>query len=255
MKLVRKPTGREMKYIFIGALFNVVCHHFFLSLGLSKTSASNGGIILGLGPILTTILSIIFLKHRVTLLRTLGIFLGFAGVAFTVILGSGGISGVSIGDVFVFLAILAQCLSFIVIKKATKTLDPRLMTAYMIFIGSIILFIISQVMEPNGIKSMEGKAPGVWAIFFASALIATAVGHLIYNYGVGKIGPSEASIFINLNPFFSLIGSILFLGEKISIYQIGGFIMILFGVILGSGVVDEFLEKRKENVANSLDTL
>lgn len=245
MKLIRRPTREELKYIVIGAIFNVLCHHSFLALGLSRTSATNGGIILGLGPILTTILSILLLKTRVTPLRVLGIFLGFMGVAFTVVMGNGGLSGISAGDIFVFISILSQAASFIVIKKATRTLDPRLMTAYMLALGSVLLFITSQILEPGGIKDMGGKSIGVWALFFASAIIATSVGHIIYNYGLGKIGPSEASIFINLNPFFALIGSVIFLGERINLFQMGGFIAILFGVTLGSGVVDDYRQRRK----------
>jgi drug/metabolite transporter (DMT)-like permease len=62
LKKVRLPTRKEIRYIFLAGFFNVVCHHFFLSLGLSKTSALNGGLILGLGPLLTTIVAFFLLS-------------------------------------------------------------------------------------------------------------------------------------------------------------------------------------------------
>ncbi|WP_419180519.1 EamA family transporter [Bacillus salipaludis] len=46
---------------------------------------------------------------------------------------------------------------------------------------------------------------------------------------------TESAIFINLNPFFALVGAVLFLGEKISSPQIVGFLFILLGVLLGQG--------------------
>lgn len=88
-----------------------------MSLGLANTSASNGGLILGLGPLLTTLMAILFLGTRMTWFNMTGIVLGLSGVAFIVTHGSSGMSGVSIGDVYVFLAILAQAISFILIKK------------------------------------------------------------------------------------------------------------------------------------------
>jgi drug/metabolite transporter (DMT)-like permease len=249
LKQIRIPTKKEFIYIFFGGLFNVVAHHYFLSIGLAKTSASNGGLILGLGPLLTTIVAFLFLGNRVTILKILGIILGMTGVSFIVLEGNGGISSISLGDLYVFFAILAQSLSFVLIKRISNTLDPRLMTGYMMVIGSVILFIISLFQEPDGLKSIPNGSIGIWLIFLASAVIATAIGHTIYNYALGKVGVAESAIFINLNPFFALIGAVLFLGEKVSFPQIFGFAFILVGVLFGSGALEEFRSnsKRKRN--------
>lgn len=246
LKKVRLPTKDEFRYIVFACLFNVVCHHFFLSLGLSKTSASNGGLILGLGPLLTTIVAFFLLGTKITPIRLLGIIIGFMGVTFIVVLGSGGVSAISIGDFYVFLAIFAQAFSFILIKKVSHTLEPRLMTGYMLVIGAVILFIISLFKEPHGFKGMADGSAGVWMIFLASAVIATAIGHMIYNSALGKVGVAESAIFINLNPLFSLIGAVIFLDEHISAQQIFGFIFILVGVLFGSGALEEFLYQAKQ---------
>jgi drug/metabolite transporter (DMT)-like permease len=246
---LRIPSKKEWLYIFVGGLFNVVAHHYFLSIGLSKTSASNGGLILGLGPLLTTIMAFLFLHNRITLARITGILLGFIGVSFIVLKGHGRISTISLGDIYVFFAILAQAISFVIIKKISNTLDPRLMTGYMMVIGSLILFIISLIQEPEGLKSLSNRSVGVWLIFVASAVIATALGHTIYNYALGKVGVAESAIFINLNPFFSLVGAFLFLNEKISFTQVFGFIFILVGVLFGSGALEEIIyQSRHKNM-------
>ncbi|WP_273129674.1 DMT family transporter [Metabacillus sp. HB246100] len=246
LRLLRKPTKSEWFAILICSLFNVVGHHYFLSVGLQETSASNAGLILGMGPILTTIMAIVFLKNKVTFLRFLGIIFGFVGISFIILHNGKALQGISIGDVQIFLSILLQAFSFIMIKKVSATLDPRLMTGYMLLIGSGILFGFSLVMEPNGLQSMTKGNMGIWIIFFASAFLATSVGHMIYNYAIGKVGPSETSIFINLNPFFALVGASLFLHEQITLIQAIGFIFIIFGVVLGSGGLEELLRYRKK---------
>jgi drug/metabolite transporter (DMT)-like permease len=247
LRKIRIPTKKELTYILLGGLFNVVFHHYFLSIGLSKTSASNGGLILGLGPILTTIAAFMFLGNTVTKLRLVGILLGFLGVSFIVMDGDSSISGVSIGDFYVFLSIIAQAISFVIIKKISTTLDPRLMTGYMLFFGSIILFVISLFTEPQGLVNVTTQGSlGVWLIFFASAVIATGIGHMTYNFAIGKVGVAETAIFINLNPFFTLVSAAIFLREQITFSQVFGFIFILFGVLFGSGAIEEYIRHSKQ---------
>lgn len=246
LKLMRKPSKKEWMYIIICSFFNVVGHHYFLSVGLKETSASNGGIILGMGPILTTIMAILFLGNKVTFTRFIGIFLGFIGISFIVFQNEDGLQMMSLGDVHVFLSIFLQAISFIMIKKISSSLDPRLMTGYMLLIGSVILFFISLIVEPTGIQSMANSTIHLWLIFFVSAILATSVGHMTYNYAIGKVGPAESAVFINLNPFFALVGAALFLGEVITLPQIIGFILIIFGVILGAGGLDAFIRQGKK---------
>jgi drug/metabolite transporter (DMT)-like permease len=236
---LRKLTRKEVMYIGTAALFSVVAHHLFLAVGLTKTTASNAGLILGLVPLVTSVLAIVFLGNRFTVFRFIGILLGFTGVVFVVLNGKSGIHHVSIGDFYIFLSVISQAISFIMIKKATETLDARVMTGWMLLFGSALLFIISLWMEPDGLSSMTNWTPSLWVIFLASAVLATALGHMFYNKAIQQIGAAESAIFINLNPLFSLLGAYLFLGESISHSQIMGFILIVIGVILGSGVLDE----------------
>lgn len=245
MKKIRKPTKRELRFILIGAMFNVVIHHYFLSIGLKQTSASNGGLILGLGPLLTTLLAILFLGTSVTMARIVGVVLGFFGVIM-VVLKDGSISGISIGDIYVFLSILSQAISFIFISKISRTLDPRLMTGYMLLIGSFLLFVISLVKEPHGLDGLAHGNLTVWLVFFASAFFATAVGHMLYNFAVGQIGAAETSVFINLNPLFALISAVIFLHEKVVLTQILGFGFIIAGVLVGSDLWVELIKNARQ---------
>ncbi|NKE06990.1 MULTISPECIES: DMT family transporter [Mesobacillus] len=251
LKKVRLPSRKEWTYIIGGSILNVTGHHMFLGLGLKVTSAVNGGLILGLGPLLTASMAILFLGRKLTFVRTLGFIFGGIGVSLTVLAGSSGLSGMSVGDFYVFLSILSQAISFIIISKAAKTLDPRLLTGYMLVIGSFMLFLIGLWKEPGGLASLGNASAGVWIIFFASAIFATAVGHMLYNYAIGKAGPAEASIFLNLNTFLSILFAAIFLGEHITSAHLLGLIFIVSGVIFGSGALEELLlrNRMKRNAA------
>ncbi|WP_075617237.1 DMT family transporter [Paenisporosarcina indica] len=245
LKMVRKPTKQEWKYIVLGAFLNVVCHHYFLSLGLTMTTSSNAGLILGTGPVLTAVLVSLFMKNYPTRLQWFGAVLGLIGVSATVLAAGDGTSGISLGDVLVFLSIFTQVFSYLVISKAASAIDPRLLTAYMFLVGSAILFVISLIQEPGEIKVLINVPPIFWIAFIGSAVFGTAVGHMLYNYSIGKAGPSKAAIFMNLNTLFTLIGSSIFLNEKITQQHILGLVLIVTGVLFGSGAVEDIWNKYK----------
>ncbi|MEK4484638.1 DMT family transporter [Psychrobacillus sp. FSL H8-0484] len=251
MKLLRKPTKQEWKYILLGALTNVVAHHYFLNMGLAITSGTHGGLILGTGPMLTAISAAFILKYSPTRIQWLGLVLGLSGVSVSILVGGGESSGANLGDFYVFLAILAQVLSYMVVSKAARTLDPRLLTAYMMMIGSIVLIVISFVQEPGGVYAFSETTPFFWGLFIISAIVCTAVGHLMYNYAVGKAGATKAAIFMNLNPIFSLLLSAIFLGEILNIRHFIGLILIVAGVMLGSGAAEDMWKKRKANMSST----
>ncbi|TDL31351.1 DMT family transporter [Jeotgalibacillus sp. S-D1] len=245
MRKFRLPTGKEMGVITVIGLFNVVGHHYFLSVGLTKTSAVNAGLILGLIPIFTAIAAMIFLKAKLTPLKLLGIIIGFIGVTLVVLAGSQGAFHVAMGDIYIFLAGLTQAISFVLIKKTSAPMDVLLLTGWMMIVGSLILMMISLATEPSGFTTLLNGEGYQYALFFASALLATCLGHMIYNSAIRLIGPSESAVFTNLNLLFSITGAAILLNEDLYVEQLLGFIFIVFGVISGSGAVDHWIQKRK----------
>lgn len=249
MKLLRLPRKNEWKFILVGALLNVVGHHYFLSSGLALTSGTNAGLILGTGPMLTAVLVSLILRSYPSKLQWIGVVIGLAGVSATVLVGGGETEGMNIGDVFVFLSILVQVLSYIVISKAAGSMDPRLLTAYMFIIGAGVLFIISLIQEPGEIAAFADVPSTFWVAFFFSAVLGTAVGHLLYNYSIGQAGPTKAAIFMNLNTFFSLVGAAVILGEVITTNHLFGLVLIIVGVLFGSGAAEDLLKKRRKRLS------
>lgn len=243
--IFRLPTKDEWKTILIITIFNVAFHHIFLALGLTRTSGVNAGIILGAAPLVTMVLSIIILRSSISRLRALGFLLGFIGILITSLAGAEGMDAVSLGDVMIFLSMFMQAFSFILISKLNPTFDPRLLTGYMLLIGSVFIFIISGLFEGNFAQLAQLFTWKLGGIFLFSAIIATAFGHMTYNFAIKNVGPTETTIFVNLNTLFALLGASLFLGEPILKNHYIGLIFILVGVFIGSGTVDYLIKRRR----------
>ncbi|MBU8907347.1 DMT family transporter [Desertibacillus haloalkaliphilus] len=241
---LRTLTKTEWKFTIIAMVFGVVGHHFFLTLGLTATTASNASLILALLPLTTSVLAMIFLHDQLTKLRLLGILLGIIGVSVIIFQGADSLGGVNVGDLYIFIAMFVQAISFIYIKKATETLDSKQMTGIMLVFGSLLLFGLSLIIEPHGVSGLGEGTAWIWLLFFTSAILATAVGHMLYNSAIHKLGAGQTAIFNNLVPFFGVISSAIFLGEAIVMTHIFGFLFIVIGVLLGTGYMDEKLVRK-----------
>jgi drug/metabolite transporter (DMT)-like permease len=246
MKKLRKPKRNEYKYLLLGGLLNIGLHHCFLSIGLIHTTATNGGLILGSVPLLTAIFSSIFLKKLPNLIQVLGFLIGSTGILLIVFSGSKGLSYLSFGDLYVFLSVVVQALSFIVISKIAKTMDTLLLTGYMLIIGSFSLVFISIPREFHELENVIDAPLSIWMVFFLSAILATAFCNIIYNLSISKIGVTESAIFLNLEPFFSIVGATIFLNEHISMMHIFGLLFIVSGILLGSRALEELIARRRQ---------
>jgi drug/metabolite transporter (DMT)-like permease len=246
---IRWPYKKEWVYILTGSCLSVIFHHYLLADGLTKTSATNAGLILGMGPLLTALLSMLFFKKRPTLIAALGFILGAIGVSVIVLFGSGRLQSINLGDLEIFLCILSQAGSFILINKATKTMDSILLTGYMLLIGSFVLFVISTGVEPGGIETLISAKSILWIAFILSGVLATGVGMTVYNYTIGQVGAAEASIFLNLSTFFSVVGASLLINETIVPAHFIGLLLIISAVLLGSGTLEALiLQKRNKRI-------
>lgn len=244
MGIFRLPRKHEWLVIFYIAIFNVILHHSFVAIGIEMTTGINAALILGMMPLVTVMMAFLFLRQRVSSLRVFGFVLGFCGVAVTTLTGPDGLAAVSLGDLFVFLGVLVQGFSFVLISKLKPTFDPRLATGYMLALGSVFIFIWSQVFGP-GIQEITYLFDWkLGAIFLFSAVLASAFGHMTYNYAIKKVGPAEAAIFINLNTLFAITGAAIFLNEAITINHIVGFMLILSGVFIGTGALEYIMGKK-----------
>jgi drug/metabolite transporter (DMT)-like permease len=234
LKKAKKLNRIEWVYVIAGGGLGVFAHHLFLAFGLQSIQASTAVLLLGLVPVATAICSILFLKESFTKWTFLGIGLAFLGVLFV----QGGVSQFGIGSVYILIAVLVQAISFLFIRKASKTLNALQVTTLTLLIGALILFICSFVIEPNGFERFTMGTPTLYAIFGFSAICSTAAGQLLFNTSISRIGASKSAIFLNFVPFFGVVCSAIILDETILWYQWCGFVLIVAGVLFGTGYIE-----------------
>ncbi len=76
---------------------------------------------------------------------------------------------------------------------------------------------------------LAGLSPGLWGLLMISALIGIAFGHVLYYRGIHRLGPVVANGITLLTPFVTYLAAVLVLHEKLSVEELAGGILVVFG--------------------------
>lgn len=239
--------GKKGWLLIVGAaLTSIVLHQTLLANGISSTTAGNTSLMLGLNPLVTSLLAVPLLKEKLTRRKIIGVLLGFGGVLLVVLSRQNGQIGLNgWGDVLVFLSMIAYVVGSLVIRAASKHGVPTIMiTVYSQIIASAVLWGIAAVVYPWSVFVSIDTKPFTWIVILASGIFATGLGALGWNYGIRQLGASRTAIFLNGMPFASLIFAAILLGENLQWVHGVALVLIITGVYLGITQASESKEKQ-----------
>lgn len=247
----KKIIYKEMpwKFVLLATLLGVIAHHSLLATGIEQTTAVKTSLILGLAPLITAIIAVATRATSLTRLRFTGFVVGFLGIIIAVVDDVSAVTAFVVGDVYVLASIVVQAFSFFVIRRITLTIPPLVLTAYMLTIGSSVMMLYNLAVTPASFAAFANLDLKLWAVFLFSAIFATAVGHSLYNSMIKRLGAAETAIFTNLSTIFALIGAVVILGEEMHLSQIFGCMLIIAGVLIGTGGLEEWIKKRRQHHA------
>ncbi len=184
-------------------------------------------------PIFVALLAIRFKpSERVTGLRLVGVVIGLAGVG---VLTGGDVGGgwwTALGTLAVVLASLLYAAGGLYGQARVSTVTGPVLAAATTLYGGLVLL-------PFGLLQLPDQMPGWKALGSVAALslLGTALAQLILFRMLRLHGASRTTLVTYLLPIFALFYGALILDEPITASAIGGLVLILAGVALGSGVL------------------
>ncbi|KUO70024.1 MAG: hypothetical protein APF81_01360 [Desulfosporosinus sp. BRH_c37] len=215
-------------FIFLGLM--LFGFNFLQYIGLTYTTATNGSLINAATPIIIILLSRILLKEKLSNVQLLGVLISFLGVGWVVTKGSWTLISTltfNIGDILMLLATICWSLYTVYSKKPTIESSAIYVSAYA-SLFSALYFLPLGIVQYQAYPIQTVSWGMVVAIIY---IVAVGVfGLVFWIKGVCIIGPSRASIFMNLMPIFTLIFAFLLLGETINLNQLIGGVLVIGGV-------------------------
>ncbi len=224
--------GDWWRLLGLGLIGNT-CYQLLFINGIDRTTAGNSALLLATIPIFVSLTGAALGVERVEKLAWVGVFFSFAGILM-VIVGSGKelslAKGTIEGDVLTLIGAAAWSLYTVLSRPLLSRYSALKLTALAMAAGTpfIVLFSIPQLLAQDwAAVSWQG-----WLGLFFSGSMAIALGYIIWNTGVSKIGSTRTAVYSNLSPVIAAIFAWLTLGEAITAFMVVGAAMIFLGIYL-----------------------
>lgn len=228
-KMSFRVERKDYVPIFIAAL--VVSLHFFIQVtGIKYTSATNSGWIIAVTPLALLVLSLIFLKEKLTIKVGLGISIATAGILCLVSKGDflnlGWLN--STGDWLVLASAFTWSVYTVLIRNNSRKYNSLLITFWVIALASFVM-IGWMSLTSDMSKFLYLPLEPIIAVLFLG-IVCLGISFWIWQEGVSLMGAGKAGIYLYFIPLFTTILAVPYLDEKLSFFTILGGLLVLAGV-------------------------
>jgi O-acetylserine/cysteine efflux transporter len=195
-----------------------------VALSENMSSVAIGG---QLGVPFATLLSVLLLGERIHWRRWLGIGMSFAGVLLIGI--SPEVFHSWSGLTLVVIAAFVGAVGLIAIKRVHE-LEPLELQAWLAWGSVPLLLPLSLLLEDGQLDSLRTAGATGWGALLYSVLLASLVAHTAYFALIRRYPVSSVAPVTVLTPLFSVLFSVLLLGDVLDWRMIVGGLLTLSGV-------------------------
>ncbi|MEP4545960.1 MAG: DMT family transporter [Saccharospirillum sp.] len=219
----------DWKYLLGMALFEPCLYFIFEAQALRYTSAGQAGMITAMLPLMVAIAAFFILKERSGWRQWLGFGIAVVGVVWMTLTGedSEQAPNALLGNFLEFLAMVSAVGYTLLVKHLTRRYSAFLLTALQSFVGTLFFF-------PLALASPwpEQISLSTFGLLIYLGLIITLGAYGLYNYSLTHLKATVAAGYTNLLPVFTLLFSMLLLGERLVLSQWLAIGLVFVGVIL-----------------------
>lgn len=223
---------RDWLLLTVQAVAGSVGYTTLLIAGLQRTSAVDGGVILGTLPLVTAAIAVLLLGERPGKAALSAISLA----AFGVWLMSGHASGPDkagslAGNALILGAVACEGLFILLNKRLRSPVAPLALSTLMAAFGLVFSAAASLAEAPWTLTFTQETVAAV-AYY---ALVPTVGGFLLWYAGAARVPGSDAALFTALAPVSAVLLAAGVLKEPLSVAQIAGMGCVLGAVVLLGG--------------------
>lgn len=217
------------------------------NMALEYTYVTNVSLLVTTSPLITTFFMWMLYKNETPGKGTiLGSIIAFFGVACVIFNSSSDINVNPLGDILSILAAISWSIYSLVLKKLNALYSVMFISRKTFFYGVLtalpFMFFQPEICNPSVLLK-----PEVWGNLLFLGAFASMLAYILWAQSVKHLGAIKASNYMYISPIITLIASIAFLGERLSI--VGGFgcALILGGMWLGEYIERKKIQSQKSN--------
>ena len=226
ISLKGKPVFRLLLMGMVQPVIYFICEAY----GISMTSASFSGIVIGLVPVAGLLCGMLFLKERCTVLQAVCTVLSVVGVILTT---AGGLGKFSFPGFCLLLVSVISTAIFTVISRSISTQFSAFERTYVMTAMGGIFFTGIALVQTKGDYSawmLPLSSPGFWGAVVYLAVLSSVCSFLLINYAVNYLSTGHTLIFSNFSTVISVLAGIFILHYVFTSVQLVGILVIIISV-------------------------
>lgn len=210
----------------VGSIFLMSITYFST---IQMTSLSVAAILLYTAPIFVMIMSVFFLKERLSTSKIIALIMAFAGCV--LVTGIGGIVQISTGGIAMgLLSGLSYALYSIFGSFALRKYHPYTVSAYAFTFAALAELVLCNV--PKTVETvMTAPSPAMAVVVSAVMAFATAfLPYLFYTFGLKRVEAGKASVLATVEPMTATLLGIVLYKEALHVLSVAGVVLILMAI-------------------------
>ncbi len=227
---------KHWRPVLLGGLINSAIPFALYAWAVLHITTGLASILNATVPLFGAVVAWLWLGERIGRLRSLGLALGFFGVALLAWRAPGGAGGKSDLALWAVAACLGAttCYALAASYARRYLMDiPPLATATGSQLGAALFLAL-----PTALTWPE-QMPGLraWAAVGAIAVLCTGIAYILYFRLIVNVGPSRALAVTFLAPVFAVFYGVVFLSETVTLWMLGCALVIILGTLLSTGLL------------------
>ena len=202
--------------------------------GLARSTATNAALLIIVEPVSIMLLGPVVLGERLARREAIGAALAVLGAVVVVLNGVPGLTHALVphwrGDLLLVLSGLAYGAYTLIGRDVLTRHSPFTVTARSIVWGALVMLPLAAAEWLGGARPTLTAGAVAGALYLA--VVITALGYLLWNWALVRVGAPQAAVFITVQPIGGALLGILVLREPLTSFTVIGGVLIVAGLWL-----------------------
>jgi drug/metabolite transporter (DMT)-like permease len=214
--------------MIISVVFTTQLSLFYL--GLSKSNASRGTLLVNFQPFFTLFLAHFFIPgDRITKRKIMGLLLGFFGVAFVFLEKKGVKSNLNVGDLMILGAAFLWACNAVYTKRVISAFQPFMIVLFPMIFSVPFFFWGGFLWDQHMISFVDVRIIGAMAY---QSLVTATFGFVAWNSLLKRYGAVALHSFVFVMPITGVLLGGLILKEPITVNILIAMLLIVSGILI-----------------------
>ena len=228
---LQRIRKEDLKWFLLLALCEPFIYHLCETNGVRLVSGSLASVVIATIPLFVPFGMWAAYRQRIKPSLIIGVLLSLAGV-FLMLNGEIGFQGSALqGLLFLTGAVVIAVVYTLLLVKVVNRYHPLVVTTWQNVIGLAYFLPLVFIFDSQSLQLLSWS-PKMLLLLLVLGIFCSTLAYAGYNYGVRNLGASEACIFNNAIPVFSLITAVAIGQEDFSWLKVIGMAIVIAGVIL-----------------------